>query len=280
MDGKSTPTRFQILARLSTSVIMPPVNDAPPAALADSDLPALQKVSPWHAGLAAARANLLPGVVLSVFAVGLLLAFELHGPTHAWMQRMGEWKLRLGWPFAVLSTALFGGVIPGLVQRMRPALRHTMPWPALAFLAAFWGYKGLEVDLLYKLQAMLFGEGKDPITIGQKILLDMGIYCPIWAVPSTVLAYAYKDRRFNWRRATEPIRRLGLWHWYTQVALPVIISNWAVWVPAVCVIYCLPLALQLPMQNLVLCFWSLLLVIQVQIADDEADDSPASLPSP
>jgi hypothetical protein len=37
------------------------------------------------------------------------------------------------------------------------------------------------------------------------------------------------------------------------------IANFAVWVPAVAIIYALPTALQLPLQNLVLLFFTLLL---------------------
>jgi hypothetical protein len=47
--------------------------------------------------------------------------------------------------------------------------------------------------------------------------------------------------------------------WYRRKVLPVLISNLGVWVPTVCIIYALPTALQLPLQNLVLCFFTLLL---------------------
>jgi hypothetical protein len=36
-------------------------------------------------------------------------------------------------------------------------------------------------------------------------------------------------------------------------------SQWMVWIPAVSIIYCLPSALQIPLFNLVVCFWVLLL---------------------
>jgi hypothetical protein len=41
--------------------------------------------------------------------------------------------------------------------------------------------------------------------------------------------------------------------------LPILIANWGIWTPAVAIIYLLPTALQLPMQNIVLCFFTLLL---------------------
>ena len=38
-----------------------------------------------------------------------------------------------------------------------------------------------------------------------------------------------------------------------------LMSTWAVWIPAVTIIYCLPAPLQIPLFNLVLCFWVLVL---------------------
>lgn len=47
--------------------------------------------------------------------------------------------------------------------------------------------------------------------------------------------------------------------WYARTVLPTLIANFGVWVPAVAIIYALPTPLQLPRQNLVLCFFTLLL---------------------
>lgn len=218
---------------------------------------------PWKAGVEAARANALPGAVLSVFAVGLLLSYWYVPAVAAVLERLGQIKSDGGWLFVAVSTALFGGLIPGLVQRARPTMRHTMPWSHLGYIMLFWAVKGIEVDLLYRVQAMWFGQGADLATVVKKIAFDMGFYCPVWAVPSTVAAYAFKDAGFSWSRLRRE-EKVGSVAWYKRRVIPVAISNWAVWVPAVSVIYCLPLALQLPMQNLVLCFWSLLLVLQVK----------------
>ncbi|MBB6430396.1 Mpv17/PMP22 family protein [Algisphaera agarilytica] len=222
-------------------------------------------IHPWQAGLAAARANAVPGAVLSVFAVGLLVSYWYVPPVTAALNALADLKAELGWMFVVPSTAFFGGVLPWLVQRARPSVRRFTPWHHLGFLVVFWGIKGLEVDGMYRLQAMWFGQGSDVLTLTKKIIVDMGIYCPIWAVPTTVAAYAFKDAGYSLRGIGLGGRSLTRWkRWWMQSVLPVVISNWGVWVPAVMVIYCLPLALQLPVQNLVLCFWSLILAFQVR----------------
>ena len=44
---------------------------------------------------------------------------------------------------------------------------------------------------------------------------------------------------------------------WNNYLLPLVVLNWMVWLPAVVVIYCLPVPLQLPIQNLVLCLFCL-----------------------
>lgn len=230
-------------------------------------------VAPWRLGVVAARANRWPGLMLSVFAVGLLLSYWYVPTATAALDAVAGFKDEQGWRFVLVSTALFGGVIPWIVQRLRPATRHFSPWPHLWFLAAFWGIKGVEIDLLYRVQAIWFGHGSDPATVTKKIAFDMGLYAPIWAMPTTLAAYAFMNNRFSFRG----LSGLDLRRWISRVLLPITISNWSVWVPAVMVIYCLPLALQLPVQNLVLCFWSLLLVFQVSASTPRA---PITAPIP
>jgi hypothetical protein len=51
----------------------------------------------------------------------------------------------------------------------------------------------------------------------------------------------------------------------------IIISIWAVWIPTVSIVYSLPLALQFPLFNIVLCFWSLMLTTLSKEKVDEPD---------
>ena len=46
--------------------------------------------------------------------------------------------------------------------------------------------------------------------------------------------------------------------WYARRVLPVLLATWAVWLPVVSCVYALPPPLQIPLFNVVLCFWSLL----------------------
>ena len=75
-------------------------------------------------------------------------------------------------------------------------------------------------------------------------------------MPVSAIVYAWAESRCNTPALIADIRAPG---WYVRRVLPMLISNLGVWVPAVCIIYALPTPLQLPLQNVVLCFFTLLM---------------------
>jgi hypothetical protein len=77
-----------------------------------------------------------------------------------------------------------------------------------------------------------------------------------------VTAYLY-----FWKEASYQRERLAqLWGWdgYRTFVLPTLVSNWMIWLPSVCFIYLLPLPLQVPLFNLVLFLFVLILTIVVR----------------
>ncbi|MFA5057782.1 MAG: hypothetical protein WC485_06680 [Opitutaceae bacterium] len=217
--------------------------------------PALRE-PPWQAGLRGARANLAPGLVLQAAALALVLAYYHHAPTQAALARVTSFRAATGLGFGIISTALFGGALPFFYLRTNPASRSQYGWRQGLMLTAFWGYKGLEVEILYRILAHVVGGGHDAATIVIKTVLDQLVYCPVYAVPLTVLAYQWNALDFSFGKVWADFRTPG---WYARSVLPTMIANLGVWLPAVAIIYALPTPLQLPLQNLVLCFFTLLL---------------------
>jgi len=209
----------------------------------------------WQAGLHGASANVLPGLALQAGALALVLAYYWHPPTREVLGRIEAWRIEVGFASSFLTTAFFGGLLPLFFLWAEKATRHRYDARQAAALILFWGYKGIEVDLWYRLMAVVFGEGLDWRTITLKSLSDQFIYCPFFAIPVTVLAYEWIAARFNGTAVLADIRAGG---WYWRRGLSVLVSSPVVWTPAVFIIYALPTALQLPLQNLVLCFYTLL----------------------
>ncbi len=95
-------------------------------------------------------------------------------------------------------------VTPPLIARgvlQDPSARPLHGWRLIiggvVFLCAFWGYKGIEVDLFYQLQAKWFGDGADAGTIVMKVFIDQFVYNPIWAVHSGAIPFLWKDCGFS-----------------------------------------------------------------------------------
>jgi hypothetical protein len=80
-------------------------------------------------------------------------------------------------------------------------------------------------------------------------------------VPLTTLVYAGVESHFAGAALAADVRVPG---WYRRRVLPLLIGNIGVWVPAVAIIYLLPTPLQLPLQNIVLCFYTLVVAHQVR----------------
>lgn len=212
--------------------------------------------APWAAGLRSARANLLPGFVLQVFALSLVLSYYFHGPTREALDGFSAWRAEVGLVVPMVTTAVFGGLIPFFYLRARRATRAGQNARRGVTMTAFWGIRGVEINFLYTGLAVVFGANNEVGTIVVKSLFDQMIYCPIWAIPVSWAFYAWVESGYNTRWLWAEIRRRG---WYRRRVVPVLISNVGVWVPAVAIIYSLPTALQLPLQNVVLCFFTLLL---------------------
>ena len=220
--------------------------------------------APWRSGLRGARAHLVPGVVLQLAALALVYGYYHEPFVHAALSRLVEIRRATGLGFGIASTALFGGMLPFLYIRYgRRAGRENAiySWVQGLGLTAFWAYKGLEVELWYRLQAFLIGSGHDSATITLKVILDQFVYCPLFAVPVTVAVYQAVQAGPPWPQLLDDLRTPG---WYRRRVLPVLISNLGVWVPAVAIIYALPTALQLPLQNIVLCFYTLIIAHQMR----------------
>ncbi len=127
----------------------------------------------------------------------------------------------------------------------------------MIFYITFWAVKGIEIDILYRLQAFVFGDNTKGATIIAKVLVDQFIYSPLWAVPSLVLLYQWQARRFPLHTRWIKLNK----KWYIDMILPVMLASWVVWIPTVAFIYCLKMPLQLPVQNVILCLWCLMLMV-------------------
>ena len=206
------------------------------------------------------KRNLVPGLALQSIALAVVLAYFQVPAMKAALGQLAVWKEAGGYLFAIGSTSLMGGIIPFLVLialGRQPADR----WGRDAlFFVLFWGFKGVEIDTVYRLQAILFGSEPSVLVIAKKTFVDQVIYNLSWAAPTQTFLFLWKDCNYSLEAVRLALRERS----FPGRILTVLLSTWMVWVPTVAIVYSLPTALQLPVSNLVLCFWCLLLSFVTQ----------------
>jgi hypothetical protein len=206
---------------------------------------------------AALLRNLKPGLVLQAFALLILAIYFWVPASQPLFSRVAQWKADYGFAYSFTSTAFFGGLVPFVYLWWSSAFRGRNVLLVAAFYLLFWGTKGMEVDFFYRLQADWFGTGNDWQTLATKVAVDQFLYSAFWAAPSITLLYLWMEMDWSLSRWWQALDRQFL-----CVKMPtVILSNWLVWIPAVSVVYAMPADLQIPLFNLVLCFWVLMLAV-------------------
>lgn len=220
----------------------------------NTDTPSLKKSV--KAGLASGKENALPGFILWLFALAVVLSYYFVPAMGKTFQIIGNLKIRGGFLYSIISTAIFGGILPFAYRFFRnPKSFSGSIWGSGLFLTLFWAWKGFEVDLLYRTQDLIFGTGPEFSKVAPKVLFDQFIYGPIWASWVQALFYLWMESNFSIKKIKEHYTfKLFLWH-----AVTVYFSSVAIWFPMVCIIYAMPPNLQIPLFNIVMCFWGLMI---------------------
>lgn len=213
--------------------------------------------APWIAGLRAARANLIPGLILQALMLALLLGYSFHPATTQWLDRLADLKLRWGFGYSALSAGVAGGLIPEIMRVLvfQKGRMTRGNGANLFFTIPFWCFMGMLVDAFYRGQAHVFGSEATLRVVIAKVLVDQFLYSPVIATPLTCWLYDWKLAGY---RLTGSRRFLTL-AYARDVMVPIIFANWGVWIPIVTVLYSLPSTLQIPLFGLALSLWVILL---------------------
>ncbi|HVU17436.1 MAG TPA: hypothetical protein VHD32_10950 [Candidatus Didemnitutus sp.] len=216
-----------------------------------------EDAAPWREGWDSAKALLRPGIFLQAVAVGIVLVYYFVPAAGPAFLTLARWKANGGYAFSALASVLCGGIIPFIYLESRPELRQPRPVVQFAFYCLFWAWKGAEVDLWYRILGAVFGSENRFGIVALKVLCDQFLYNPLYTTPVGNLLFAWKDAGFR----VEPVREdLRAGRWYRRRVIPALIAVWSLWIPVVCCVFALPALLQVPLFNVVLCFWSMLYI--------------------
>ena len=217
----------------------------------------VNKASPLLIGLRAARANFWPGVCLQFVMLLIVTAYFCAGWTKPFFDQFATLKANGGFLFSMTAAAIAGAVVPEILAIVffqgGRVTKHTLE--NLCFAAVFWAINGLCVDLFYRAQGVWFGTTPTVAVLVKKVLVDQGIYSTLFAAPFAVWCYEWKNRRYR----TDRLGDFFTVRFYLEKILPTTVANWCVWIPGTMLIYSLPPLLQVPLFNLALTFWALML---------------------
>ncbi|HWT03927.1 MAG TPA: hypothetical protein VN256_27005 [Pyrinomonadaceae bacterium] len=221
---------------------------------------------PLGVGLRAARANLIPALVIQIIVVAIVAAYYFHPPAREWLAHLAELKRRGGYLFSFAAGALAGGMMPQLLKvavfekwRVR---RENLN--EIVFGVCFWGLMGVMVDGVYRAQAWMFGTQVDFVTVFKKTLVDQFVFTPFVSIPLTVVILEWKHQGYR----LAGLSRVFSLRFYKQKILPTVVSALGFWLPVVILIYCLPPLLQFPLFTLALTLW-VMIITWISLAQKE-----------
>ncbi|GHC55641.1 hypothetical protein GCM10007100_22900 [Roseibacillus persicicus] len=208
-----------------------------------------------HLGWGGAKENILPGLALWVVGLALVICYYRFEPVAQSFDLIGDLKDRTSPWFAMISTAIFGSLVPWLVGALFLPKEKRLPIRRVPLLFLFWAIHGWQVDKLYELQSVVFGSELKTSTIFFKTVVDQFLWSPFLATPQVLLFYLFSEQDHSARRFKLALQRKS----FLQRLIPLLLTNWVVWIPSVALIYLFPLPLQLPLMNLILAIWCLII---------------------
>jgi len=227
-------------------------------------------------GWEAARANAAPAFILQGVMLAILISYYVSPACADFLNRLAHYKEQHGLVFVVVAAILAGAIVPELfvIVFFQRGRAHAQNLRNLAFTIPTWAVDGILVDLMYRWNAVWFGDVVTVRVVTAKILVDQLGYNPFFAAPCEVLIYEWKNEGFSW----ESVRRALSWDHYRDKIVPTLLATWAVWAPLMAIIYSLPFPLQFPLFSIALTFWVLLLTYMTnRFAGKIEADNPIAL---
>jgi len=208
---------------------------------------------------AALKANLLPGLVLFALEGVLISVYFYCEPCGGFFTSLGQIKAQYGYFYSAVSTWVFGGLLPFLISILTGEIQTDRPKLMLQtflLLLVLWSVLGVWVDVFYKFQSWLWGNDREITTIICKVSFDMFVYNPLVGIWSVLIPMHWRSCEFD----CELFRDTLTVQFLLVTGSTVLVTVWMIWIPSVTVVYILPSDLQLPVSNIIVCFYNLILM--------------------
>lgn len=222
-----------------------------------------------RAGFKAAKQSIKPAILVWGLMAIVAIFYYAVPASQGLFSALADLQARTGLLFPFLGMGLSVGI---MAEAVKVCMSRDKRWTAAntanaGFNLLMFGVLGVFQHYFYMLQSSLFGTGTSLRVLVPKVLVDQFVWTVFLANPYQTILYLWKNQGFSCKKVATQMSPFTQF-WGTQI-LPVLITNWAFWIPMVSIIYCFPADLQLPLAILAVTIWVLLLSILTSRPDEE-----------
>lgn len=214
----------------------------------------------WRAGvspvLLAIRTHWRPFVLIQIAAIAVACSYYMFPGFQHWTAGIARVKSSGGWPFAALSTAFAGAVLPEVAKRAFARGKRKLDWADFLFQVCLFGFLGVTVDILYWALGIWLGNAPTIQIVAEKLVFDQIVYSPLVSITASSALFLWKDAGFSFRKTMDLVHDGS----YSRRYIGNMVACWLFWIPALSAIYAMPQDLQFCLYLCVEAAWALLLL--------------------
>lgn len=214
-----------------------------------------------RSGVDAAKRTSKPALFVWVLMAFIAVCYYMVPSARGVFSALSAFQARLGVWFSTFGMGLAVGIIVETVKVFMSTEKRWTPTNSgnALFNFAVFSLMGYVQYYRYEFQESYFGVGTSWKVLVSKVLFDQFVWTVLIANPYQTIAYLWKNEKFHWSAVTKQMFPFKPF-WGTKM-LPVLISNWAFWIPMASLVYCFPSDLQIPLSILAITIWVLVLSV-------------------
>jgi len=212
--------------------------------------------NPWKTAWDSVRANWLPMAVLWLAAAFLVVSYYGSPNFARALDPLSRWQKESGWLAAFLNRVAFCGILPGVFICCVRSLRPRRVLPTLVVQTLWSGLCGIVSDIMFSLNAAIFGTGVDFLTLTLKSAINQFAWTPLFFSPLGSLVYFWIGRDFSFRKVCMDLPG----RFYHDLVLPNLLVNWVLWIPVTYAIHMFPTPLQIQLAGFASALLSLMML--------------------
>lgn len=214
-----------------------------------------------RSGVDAAKKTIKPALFVWVLMAGIAMMYYFMPAARGLFTTLSMIQEKMGVLFPSIGMGLSVGLTVELVKVLlgnEKRWRRENTINALFNFAVF-GLMGWSSHYRYLFQEEFFGRGTSWNVLVPKVMFDQFVWTVIIANPYQTILYLWKNHGFKWSKVSSQMFPFKPF-WGTKM-LPVLVSNWAFWIPMASIVYCFPSDLQIPLSILAVTIWVLILSV-------------------